>query len=183
MSKTFSIPFVLCAAIGCSSHSATRLAPDSVAACSCSPAAECREAACVCPNTFVTATSPALGAQMISAPAGYWAGVVGVTGSDGLPHSVIVTASQTAQTGAPLDIGESVFVAVGYDVESATSVRSMYSATTGAVTLSRLCAGGVAGVMNDVSLVEIDATSFKPIANGCTTTVATLKFNIGGTCP
>jgi hypothetical protein len=149
----------------------------------CTPAASCATSACACPAEFLGASPPVLATQMVSAASGYVSGVAGVTGTDGNAHAVVVTASATAPLATALTIDNQVYVALDYQVTSATQVRAIYLATAGTVKLSRRCAAGLAGTLHDVDLVEVDPSTFTALPGGCTTTITDLAFDIGQPCP
>jgi hypothetical protein len=161
---------------------------DNCGACghACTPAASCAMSACACPTSFVAASPPVLATAMLSAASGYVSGVAGVTGSDGNAHAVVVTASATAPLATALavdnQVDAQVFIALEYEVASATQTRAWYLATAGTVTLSRRCAAGLAGTLHDVALVEVDPATFAAIPGGCTTTLADLAFDIAQPC-
>lgn len=184
--------FVLVALVGCGKDDhrnnampdgATNMTPDGPAACSCSPAAVCRDTGCSCPAAFIAATSPVIASQMLAPPAaGYISGGDSVTGTDGNYHSVVVTASQTAPLNQAVPVGTGVYVGVGYDYSSATSARSIYVANGGTVTLTRRCATGIAGTLTNVTLVEANYQTLVPLPDGCTTTLSSFTFDVGGPC-
>jgi hypothetical protein len=119
---------------------------------------------------------------MIAAQPGFVSGASAITGTDALTHALVVTASATAPLATPLQMNGQVFVAVAYDVTSATQSRASYLASGGTVTLTRRCATGLAGTVNNVALTEVDPVTFAPIPGGCTTTIASTSFNIAGPC-
>lgn len=149
----------------------------------CTPAARCVESDCQCPTGFVDPAGDVLATQMIPTAAGFVSGVAGVAGADARNHALTVTAAQDAALGVPLLVNGSVFVGLGYDVIDATTVRGTYLATAGTVTLLRRCAAGIAGTVTGATLVEIDPLTFQPLPGGCTTALAAMTFDVGGTCP
>jgi hypothetical protein len=149
----------------------------------CTPAQNCATSACVCPGMFIDPAQPSVASQMLAPPApGYVTGAIAVTGSDSLLHSVAVTAAATAPLRSALAMNGQVFVGVGYELVSATQARSTYLATAGTVTLTRRCAAGLGGTMANVTLVEVDPTTFAAIPGGCTTSISKLAFDIAGPC-
>jgi len=180
------------AAFGCGKDERNNTSPDaamtmpdsSAPACTCSPAAVCRDTGCTCPAGFITSTSPVIANAMLAPPAaGYLSGAVSLSGTDAKYHSIIVTAQQIATLGQALPIGTGVYAAVGYDYASATSARSVYIANGGTVMLTRRCAGGIAGTLTNVTLVEADYQTLVPLPNGCTTTISSFAFDVGAACP
>ena len=159
--------------------------PDHCGGCGieCTPAAGCEASDCACPAPFLTANAPVLGAQMVATQPGYLAGGVGVTGTDGYAHVVLVTVEDDVATGTAIPVNTSVYVGIGYDLQTPTEARSTYLATAGTVRVNRRCATGLGGVAQNLSLVEIDPTTFQPLPGGCTTTLASFPFSIGTSCP
>jgi hypothetical protein len=165
----------------------TRTDDDHCGACNeaCAPAARCSASICACPAPFVSTNAPVLATTMLAAQTGFISGAVGLTGSDSMNHAVIVTAAATAPLNTPLAVNANnqVFVAISYDLVTATQSRSAFLATSGTVSLSRRCVTGIGGTLSNLMLVEIDPTTLAPIPNGCTTTLGQLHFNIAATCP
>jgi hypothetical protein len=159
--------------------------PDHCGECgaACSPASSCSAAACACPSTFLGPDVPVIAAQMLAAQPGFLSGVVAVTGTDVRTHAVIVTATADAATDQVLDMNGQVYVAISYDVIGTTYARSAYLASAGTVRLTRRCAGGIAGSMENVTLSEIDLATLLPVPDACATTIASLAFDIGAACP
>jgi hypothetical protein len=151
----------------------------------CTPAASCADSACGCPAAFIGATPTVLATQMIMAQTGFVSGVEAVAGTDSNNHGVVVSASATAplNTALTVNVNNQVFVAIVYEILGANQSRSTYLATTGTVKLTRRCTAGIAGTITNASLVEVDPTTFQPIANGCSTTIAQLAFDIAQPCP
>ena len=149
----------------------------------CTPAADCEASACECPAPFVLADSPVVAAQMIAAQPGYLSGAVAVTGPDGNVHAVLVTVEDDVPTGTQLPVNMRAFVLLGYEVLSANEVRSAYLASAGTVRVTRRCAAALGGTVQNLTLAEVDPDTFTPIAGGCTTTLPSFPFSIGGACP
>jgi hypothetical protein len=148
----------------------------------CTPAQGCAASACACPGVFIDPAQPALASQMLASATGYVSGAIAITGSDGLTHAVGVTTATTAPLHSALAMNGQVFVAVGYQLLTATQARSTYLATAGTVTLTRRCAAGIGGTMANVTLVEVDPATYAAIPGGCTTSIAQLPFDIAGPC-
>lgn len=149
----------------------------------CAPAASCVTSACACPTPFIAAAPEVLATQMLTPQPGFLTGAVGVVGSDANQHAVVVTATTTAPLNTALPINGQVFVAVAYQLVTATQSKSTFLADAGTVRLTRRCATGVAGTMQNLTLVEVDPTTLSPITGGCTTTIAQLAFDIAQPCP
>jgi hypothetical protein len=74
-------------------------------------------------------------------------------------------------------------VIAAYDVDvQAGTAHTAYAVDSGTLNLSAACAEGVAGVLTDVTLVEIDATTGVVVDGGCSFMVPTIDFAIGGDC-
>jgi hypothetical protein len=56
-----------------------------------------------------------------------------------------------------------VFVAISYDLVTATQSRAAFLATGGTVALTRRCVTGIGGTLSNLMLVEIDPTTLVPI--------------------
>jgi len=151
----------------------------------CTPAGTCGSSACGCPAPFIAATPPVLATQMIMSQTGFVTGVVAVTGSDSNNHGVVVSAANAAplNTALTVNANNQVFVAIAYDLLSATQARSTYLATGGTVTLTRHCTAGIGGTIRNATFVEVDPMTFQPLPGGCTTTIGQLAFDIAQACP
>lgn len=88
-------------------------------------------------------------------------------------------------TDIDLAAGEPPFVAIGYDIDTATrQYRSAFRAQTGTLNLTRRCALGVAGTVTGADLVEVEPDSDPPVAipDGCTATIESIAFDFGDAC-
>jgi hypothetical protein len=63
------------------------------------------------------------------------------------------------------------------------TIRGSFLATAGTLRLTSACDAGIAGVLSNVTAIEIDLFSgLAPIAGGCTLVVPSVTFEIGA-CP
>ena len=148
----------------------------------CVPAASCMSSSCSCPAPFIGTAPPVLATQMIASQPGFVTGVAGVVGTDSNNHAVVVTASATAPLNSALPVNGQVFVAIAYELFTATQSKSTFLASAGTVRLTRRCAGGIAGSVQNLTLVEVNPTTLQPITGGCTTTISQLAFDIAQPC-
>lgn len=148
----------------------------------CVPAASCVSSTCNCPAPFIGATPQVLATQMIQSQPGFVTGVSGVVGTDANNHGVVVTASATAPLNTALPVNGQVYVAIAYELFTATQAKSTFLATGGTVRLTRRCAAGLGGTLQNLTFVEVNPTTLQPIPDGCTTTIAQLAFDIAQPC-
>jgi hypothetical protein len=81
--------------------------------------------------------------------------------------------------------GQAPLVGLGYEVNTETeTARASFSAHEGTLRLTRRCAQGVGGILTDALLRENESVmSSTPLQGGCTTTVASIEFDIENPCP
>jgi hypothetical protein len=108
-------------------------------------------------------------------------------------HALLVTFNLTAGTATP--VGEDIDLsavpstataprfAAGYNVDLLNqSFQTAFLATTGTLNLDHACLTGLAGTLTNATFVEVDTTTFMPIANGCGFSLASVAFTIGDDC-
>ena len=127
-------------------------------------------------------TPVVIGEEMGSREVGRVSGSMVLQGDDDRLHAVFLKTWADAPIGQPLRMNGVVFVGVLYDVTGG-AVTSAFLGAAGTVTLSRRCEAGLGATLEAVALREVDPTTEQAIDGGCTSTIASLAFDVGEPCP
>jgi hypothetical protein len=144
---------------------------------------------CECPGDFLTANPVGFGQTFQQS--GISVGILGFAGAGGLFH-VVAPAWDPANTVLNTDIDLSTVtglglpvVAAGYDVDiNSMTAQTAYRATEGTMNIEYACTDGIKFTLTDAVFSEVgglmDPT---PVANGCTTSIASMTVTIGTCTP